>query len=80
VAPKSDLIRLVAARQPSGPALAVRDTAGTMPGRGAYLCRNQRSGAPDGACLSRALSRGGIARALRCPVNVAPEGLESVSR
>jgi predicted RNA-binding protein YlxR (DUF448 family) len=81
VAPKSELMRLVAVREGSdGPALAVYDPRCTMPGRGAYLCRGERGGAPDGDCLARAGRRGAIGRALRCSVTVAPERLESVSQ
>jgi predicted RNA-binding protein YlxR (DUF448 family) len=81
VAPKSELMRLVAVREGSaGPAQAVYDPGCTMPGRGAYLCRGQRSGQPDGDCLARTLRRGAIGRALRCSVSLAPEGLESVSQ
>jgi predicted RNA-binding protein YlxR (DUF448 family) len=74
-------MRLVAVRERAGaPARAIHDPSGTMPGRGAYLCVDQRRGGPDADCLARAERRGGIARALRCPVIVASEGLESVSR
>jgi predicted RNA-binding protein YlxR (DUF448 family) len=74
-------MRLVAVREGSaGRALAVYDPGCAMPGRGAYLCRGQRSGAPDGDCLARAERRGAIGRALRCSVTLAPERLESVSQ
>jgi uncharacterized protein len=81
VAPKSELMRLVAVREgAAGPALAVYDHGGTMPGRGAYLCRGERSAEPRSDCLAQAARRGAIGRALRCSVTVAPEGLESVSQ
>jgi predicted RNA-binding protein YlxR (DUF448 family) len=81
VAPKWELMRLVALREGTGgQALAVCDPDGTMPGRGAYLCREQRTGGLEGDCLALARRRGAIGRALRCSVKVASEGLESVSR
>ena len=80
VAPKSELMRLVALREGTGTAVAVHDERGTMPGRGAYLCRGAHGSQPDGACLATALRRGAIGRALRCSVAVAPERLESVSQ
>jgi predicted RNA-binding protein YlxR (DUF448 family) len=81
VAAKSELMRLVAARdQHPGPARAVHDPSATMPGRGAYLCRGERPGEPAEACLAKASRRGAIGRALRCSVTVTSERLESVSR
>jgi predicted RNA-binding protein YlxR (DUF448 family) len=59
---------------------AVIDPAGTLPGRGAYLCRRAEAGAvaaPNPDCLSLAVSRRGIARALRCAVAVDPKLVES---
>jgi predicted RNA-binding protein YlxR (DUF448 family) len=80
VAPKSELMRLVAVREgATGPALAVYDPSCTMPGRGAYLCRGERHAEPNGDCLARAGRRGAIGRALRCSVTVGSERLESVS-
>jgi predicted RNA-binding protein YlxR (DUF448 family) len=61
---------------------AIVDRDGTMPGRGAYLCRDADASAAatvDGACLERALRRGGIARALRSSVTVDPKLVESMS-
>jgi predicted RNA-binding protein YlxR (DUF448 family) len=81
VAPKSELMRLVAAREDrTGPAQAVHDPSATMPGRGAYLCRGERPGEAAGGCLAEATRRGAIGRALRCAVTVTSERLESVSR
>jgi uncharacterized protein len=80
VAPKSELMRLVAVRRREGAAIAVIDERGTMPGRGAYLCRAGHPSEPDGACLEQAQRRSAIGRALRCSVAVAPEGLESTSQ
>ncbi len=59
---------------------AVIDGAGTMPGRGAYLCRGVAPGELSGACLALAERRGGVARALRCKVTIPAELLESVGR
>jgi predicted RNA-binding protein YlxR (DUF448 family) len=73
-------MRLVAVRRSEGAALAVHDERGTMPGRGAYLCRAEQGSQPEGACLAQALRRSAIGRALRCSVAIAPEGLESVSQ
>jgi predicted RNA-binding protein YlxR (DUF448 family) len=81
VAPKSELMRLVAARgDRTGPAQAVHDPTGAMPGRGAYLCRGEHPGEPSAACLAEAGRRGAIGRALRCSVTLTSERLESVSR
>jgi len=59
---------------------AVLDRAGTMPGRGAYLCRGDDGRVPAAACVALATRRGGIARALRCSVTIDPELIESVAR
>ena len=59
------------------------DRANSMPGRGAYLCRDRASDAPAARplakCLALSMRRGGISRALRCAVTVDPELVESVS-
>jgi predicted RNA-binding protein YlxR (DUF448 family) len=63
--------------------LAVVDRTCTMPGRGAYLCRDavhERSPLVNRACLEQALRRGAVARTLRTQVTLAPELVESVSR
>jgi predicted RNA-binding protein YlxR (DUF448 family) len=68
---------------PSPPRRAVLDPAATMPGRGAYLCR--AAGDPGAAarphpdCLERATRRGGLARALRGPVALVTNFVESTS-
>jgi len=88
IAPKSELLRIaVAGRGQAAGADARRsaivDRDGTMPGRGAYLCRDAGSSAPasvDGECLELAMRRGGIARALRSSVPVDPKLVESVNR
>jgi predicted RNA-binding protein YlxR (DUF448 family) len=61
------------------------DRAGNRPGRGAYLCRDVRSGEPDAGCAALAGKRGGIARTLRCPISdgsvvIDPKLLESMGR
>jgi uncharacterized protein len=80
VAPKSELMRLVAVRDNRGAAIAVHDEHGTMPGRGAYLCREQRGSRAARECLEQAQRRNAIGRGLRCSVAVSPEGLESISQ
>ncbi|MGD0454302.1 MAG: YlxR family protein [Solirubrobacteraceae bacterium] len=88
IAPKSELLRIaVADRGSAGDGdgacrNAIVDRHGTMPGRGAYLCRGgypDQPAAVDRACLERAVRRGGIARALRSPVTLDPKLVESVS-
>jgi predicted RNA-binding protein YlxR (DUF448 family) len=61
------------------------DRAGNRPGRGAYLCRDVRSGEPDASCAALAARRSGIARALRCSISdgsvvIDPKLLESMGR
>jgi predicted RNA-binding protein YlxR (DUF448 family) len=63
----------------------VLDRAGTLPGRGAYLCRADSAAAPAARCLALAAKRRAIARALRCSiadrsVTFDPELIESMSR
>jgi hypothetical protein len=58
---------------------AVQDHAGTMPGRGAYLCRRSDVELPAADCLAQAMRRGGIPRALRSAVKLDPKLVESVS-
>lgn len=54
IAPKSELLRIAAARDDGGRSRrAVIDPAGTLPGRGAYLCRLE-GGAAGGRPASRA--------------------------
>jgi len=59
--PKRELLRVV--RRPEGQ-VAVDDT-GRLAGRGAYVCR-------DVACITRAIERGALARALETTI---PPGL-----
>ncbi|HMD56347.1 MAG TPA: YlxR family protein [Solirubrobacteraceae bacterium] len=81
IAAKGELVRLAAARRydAAGP-LAVIDDSGTMPGRGAYLCRSDVAPHPAAECLARALRRGALARTLRAPVTLDPKIVESMSR
>lgn len=62
VAPKTALYRLVAGED----GVVMIDSAGTRPGRGAYVC--------DAACHVEAMRRGAYGRALRRRVTV-PTGL-----
>ena len=79
-APKFELVRIAAMRDRDGGARrAVQDRAGTMPGRGAYVCRAGESEAPAEACLAQAVRRGGIARALRAAVTLDPKLVELVN-
>jgi predicted RNA-binding protein YlxR (DUF448 family) len=78
---KSELMRIVAVREGEGRSRrAVLDLTSTLPGRGAYLCRGAVSTEPAADCLALANRRGGIARALRCAVTIAPELVESEGR
>jgi predicted RNA-binding protein YlxR (DUF448 family) len=58
---------------------AVPDPAGTMPGRGAYLCVGGAPAEPRAQCLALATRRNAIARALRCAVTIDPKLVESIS-
>ena len=79
MAPKSALLRLVldASCTRSGRRTAVFDSAQRLPGRGAYLCRDGVAAVPAAACLAHAIRRGGLSRAFRAPVSIAPEFVES---
>jgi uncharacterized protein len=75
IAPKPELVRIAAVHAPAGRSRrAVLDATGTLPGRGAYLCRDDRggeaTGEPKAECLALATRRGGVARALRCAVTL----------
>jgi predicted RNA-binding protein YlxR (DUF448 family) len=67
IAPKSELLRIVAAEPaaPDAQAYAIADPGARMPGRGAYLCRDAGAACPADECLALATRRGGIPRALR---------------
>ena len=67
VAAKSDLLRLAAALDEGGARVVVVDRRGTLPGRGAYICRVPASQQPSARCLALARRRRSIARALRLP-------------
>ena len=56
---------------------AIADPACTLPGRGAYLCRDGERALPLSDCVARAVRRGGIARALRAKVTLDPKLVES---
>ena len=85
IAPKSELLRIAAIERRStdngavSARRAIADRDGTMPGRGAYLCRGADPELPAPDCLEQAMRRGGIARALRSAVTVDPKLVESVS-
>ena len=77
---KPALVRLALAEDESGAGgrrRVVLDLSGALPGRGAYLCAAERGGAPAPDCLTRATRRGGIARAFRAAVTLAPDFVES---
>jgi predicted RNA-binding protein YlxR (DUF448 family) len=78
IAPKPELLRIAATRDGSQ-LRAVHDRAGSMPGRGAYLCREQGGETPSADCLANAMRRGGIPRALRSPVKLDPKLVESIA-
>jgi predicted RNA-binding protein YlxR (DUF448 family) len=85
VAPKPELVRLAAvpATAGNGRFLATLDRAGTLPGRGAYLCLDTRRDLPNGECATQASKRGGLQRAFRRAVEVPSElagSLESHTR
>jgi len=73
-------VRIAATRDgDGGTRRAVQDRTGSMPGRGAYICRAGESESPATDCLAQAVRRGGIARALRSAVKLDPKLVESVS-
>jgi predicted RNA-binding protein YlxR (DUF448 family) len=58
----------------------VRDETGRMPGRGAYLCLGEQARMPAAECLTQAIRRRAIPRALRSTVALDAKLVESVSR
>lgn len=70
MAPKPELVRLAAVPAGAGRWSVALDRAGTLPGRGAYLCRDAASGHPSEECLRLATRRGGLQRTLRRAVAV----------
>ena len=57
VRPKRELVRIV--RRPDGS--VALDPTGRAPGRGAYVCDDER-------CIAGAVGKGGLGRALRTPI------------
>lgn len=79
IASKPQLVRLATVASGSGsPATLVIDLERKLPGRGAYVCREQSTDAPVADCLSHALTRKTLARAFRRAVTVPAEIVESV--
>jgi predicted RNA-binding protein YlxR (DUF448 family) len=80
------LLRLAAVAQSTASRSVVTiDRAGTLPGRGAYLCRADVAAIPRRECLLAATRRGGLRRALRAAVELDREladlgSLESTER
>ncbi len=56
------------------------DRAGTMPGRGAYVCHDEAGLGANQACLSLATKPGALQRAFRRAVEVPVELLELDTR
>ena len=65
MAPKPELVRFAAAPSEAGGWRVLRDLDGTLPGRGAYLCRVGTNNEADNDCLRLAVQRGGLQRTLR---------------
>ncbi|MGA2163454.1 MAG: YlxR family protein [Solirubrobacteraceae bacterium] len=81
IAPKPELLRIAVACDAGGRSRrAVIDPAGTLPGRGAYLCKAGAATTPNHECLRLAERRRGIARALRSAVTLDPKLVESTKR
>ena len=57
--------------------IATLDRAGTLPGRGAYVCRGESLQDPNGECMKLATRKGTLQRAFRRAVEVPVELLES---
>jgi predicted RNA-binding protein YlxR (DUF448 family) len=60
--------------------MAVLDRTGTLPGRGAYVCRSESICEPNIQCMKLATRKGTLQRAFRRAVEVPVELLESESR
>ncbi|HTC61198.1 MAG TPA: YlxR family protein [Solirubrobacteraceae bacterium] len=81
LAPKPELVRLASvAAGAERPPMTVLDRAGTLPGRGAYVCRSESVRAPSIECMKLATRKGTLQRAFRRAVEVPVELLESESR
>ncbi|MGN6373016.1 MAG: YlxR family protein [Solirubrobacteraceae bacterium] len=79
-APKGELVRLASVAGGAGnPMTVIVDARGTLPGRGAYLCR-EPGGRLRGECLALAGRRKALPRAFRRAVDLSDELVESVSR
>lgn len=76
-------MRLALSAPGPGRRTLVIDRDGSLPGRGAYLCARAAADVPMVApapdCLAAATRRGGLDRAFRTPVSVAPDFVESTS-
>ena len=59
---------------------AAFDRTGTLPGRGAYVCRDEHQDAPNRDCFGLATRRGVLQRAFRRAVDVPAELVELESR
>jgi predicted RNA-binding protein YlxR (DUF448 family) len=79
-AAKRELLRVALSADARTPRLAVLDRDGRLPGRGAYLCRDNKDLRPRAECLAAAVRRGAFARALRTSVTLDPKLVESVGR
>jgi predicted RNA-binding protein YlxR (DUF448 family) len=62
------------------PPTTVLDRAGTLPGRGAYVCRSESIREPSIECMKLATRKGALQRAFRRAVEVPVELLESNTR
>jgi predicted RNA-binding protein YlxR (DUF448 family) len=60
--------------------MAMLDRAGTLPGRGAYVCRGESVREPSIECMRLATGKGTLQRAFRRAVEVPVELLESNTR
>jgi predicted RNA-binding protein YlxR (DUF448 family) len=81
VAPKHELVRLARVHVVGeSSATATIDRTGTLPGRGAYVCRAKARDEPSRECMKLATSKGTLPRAFRAAVEVPVELLESESR
>jgi predicted RNA-binding protein YlxR (DUF448 family) len=81
MAPKPELVRLASiAIGVERPPTAVLDRAGTLPGRGAYVCRGESVREPSIGCMRLATRKGTLQRAFRRAVEVPVELLESNTR
>jgi len=81
IAAKPELVRIaVLCDGDGGRPRAVLDVAGTLPGRGAYVCRGERTGEAARTCVARPAATRSLARTLRCAVTFPAELIESGGR